>query len=151
MPAHVRCSELAMAVLRQACHAAWPREACGLLAGHRDGHQVAVARFVALPNVAPGCITFAVAPHAFAAAAAVVPASGLELLGFAHSHPDGCATPSAADLRQLWPHCVQLIAAITEAGTMTTGAFWLHAGAAVPLPLTVPPSGSAPMPGSRAR
>ena len=36
-------------------------------------------------------------------------AAGLTWLGFAHSHPDGPATPSSRDREQRWTGCLQVI------------------------------------------
>jgi proteasome lid subunit RPN8/RPN11 len=76
--------------------AAWahPRECCGLLLG-RD-NRVALAQSAA--NVHPEPERhFEIDPKALITAHRAARAGGLEVLGYYHSHPDGCAEPSATD------------------------------------------------------
>ena len=100
----------------------------GVLGGpdrHRPGDagQQLVRHFAPLPNASPGPDRFEVDPIAFAVAEAQLRRAGLTFLGFAHSHLDGITEPSDLDRRQLWPHCLQVIVAITTTDAATFRAF----------------------------
>ena len=53
-------------------------------------------------------------------------ATGLRLLGFAHSHPRGEATPSREDLEASWPDCALLLAAPAAEHGAKLRAYWRH-------------------------
>ncbi|MCA8973133.1 MAG: Mov34/MPN/PAD-1 family protein [Planctomycetes bacterium] len=111
-----------------AARAARPHEMIGVLGGpdrHRPGDagQQLVRHFAPLPNASPGPDRFEVDPIAFAVAEAQLRRAGLTFLGFAHSHLDGITEPSDLDRRQLWPHCLQVIVAITTTDAATFRAF----------------------------
>lgn len=128
--AHQRLLELARAAL--------PREFVAALGGAlRDG-EATVDEVLPLPNVAADDDTFAVDPLAFARAEHELARRGHRWLGFVHSHPRGAAAPSSRDREQLWPHCLQLIAAPRpDAPTVPLAAFVLRDAVAHPLPLHV--------------
>ncbi|MCK5943140.1 MAG: Mov34/MPN/PAD-1 family protein [Planctomycetes bacterium] len=98
-----------MHALRAGARRAAPREFVAALGGHEAGGDVRVTAVVALPNVALDDDAFEVEPTSFLAAEATLRARGAPFVGFAHSHPVGACAPSARDLAQLWPDCVQLI------------------------------------------
>jgi len=127
-PAHVRLAVNAHRALHAAARRAAPAEACGLLAGTcvagPRGTVAAVAAFVPLRNLAAGPAQFRCDPVEFARAHAALGRQGLQLLGFAHSHPTGPAALSAADREQLWRGCVQLVVAGGDGGGWHTTAWW---------------------------
>jgi len=90
-----------VAAIRDHGRDAYPNECCGALLG-RDG--VVVETF-ALPNTTEEGPRrrFLVRPSDYRAAEGRATASGHELLGFYHSHPDHPARPSQYDLDHAWP------------------------------------------------
>lgn len=87
-----------LAAMSAAAAGVWPREACGLLVGRRDGDAIEVRRILTTPNVADTPERrFEVDPLALLAAHRAAREAGEELLGSWHSHPDGIARPSATD------------------------------------------------------
>jgi proteasome lid subunit RPN8/RPN11 len=89
---------------------AYPHECCGALLG-RAG-TVFEAR--ALPNTTEEGPRhrFLVRPSDYRAAEARASASGTDLLGFYHSHPDHPARPSQFDLDHAWPVFAYVIVAV---------------------------------------
>ena len=90
----------------------YPNECCGALIG-RAGD---VAESFALPNTtAEGPRRrFLVRPADYQAAEARATASGAELLGFYHSHPDHPAQPSQYDLDHAWPFFSYVIVSVRD-------------------------------------
>jgi proteasome lid subunit RPN8/RPN11 len=90
-----------MAAIRAHGIETYPDECCGALIG-RDGR---VTEAYALPNTTEEGPRrrFLVRPDDYRAAEARAGASGGELLGFYHSHPDHPAEPSQYDLDHAWP------------------------------------------------
>jgi proteasome lid subunit RPN8/RPN11 len=90
----------------------YPNECCGALIG-RDGN---VAAALALPNTTEEGPRrrFLVRASDYQLAEAHAAASGQELLGFYHSHPDHPARPSQYDLDHAWPFLSYVIISILE-------------------------------------
>lgn len=99
--------------------ATYPHECCGALVA-RSG--VVVEAF-ALPNTTEEGPRrrFLVRPSDYRVAEARASATGGELAGFYHSHPDHPARPSQYDLDHAWPTLVYAIVSVTEgrAGALT--------------------------------
>ena len=83
-----------IATLIEEARLAHPRECCGLLLGKAG--RVALAQPAANVHPQPASY-FEIDPKALIGAHRSMPAGGLELLGYYHSHPGGRAEPSAAD------------------------------------------------------
>ena len=94
---------------------AYPHECCGALIG-RDG---VVTEAFALPNTTEEGPRrrFLVRPDDYRAAEARARETGLELLGFYHSHPDHPARPSQYDLDHAWPLFSYVIVSVDGAAT----------------------------------
>lgn len=128
-------------VHRDLCAAALrllPRESGGVLGGRRRGSELRVLEFVALENRADADVAgrrFAFDPLEFLAARARLLARGLEVLGFAHSHPFGAPRPSTQDRAELWRDCLQVITAPDAGGACALAAFWAAARGFTALPL----------------
>lgn len=92
----------------------FPHECCGALLG-RDG---VVSEAHALPNTTEEGPRrrFLVRPGDYRGAEQRARETGLELLGFYHSHPDHPARPSQYDLDHAWPSFSYVIVSIM-AGT----------------------------------
>lgn len=91
---------------------AYPFECCGALLG-RDGH---VRRGLQLPNTTDEGPRrrFLIRPEDYRAAEAETRATGHDLLGFYHSHPDHPARPSDFDLAHAWPVFSYVIVSVRE-------------------------------------
>jgi proteasome lid subunit RPN8/RPN11 len=99
----------------------YPHECCGALIG-RDG---VVTEAFALPNTTEEGPRrrFLVRPSDYREAERRASASGAELLGFYHSHPDHPARPSQYDLDHAWPFFSYIIVAV-RAGTPEDMTSW---------------------------
>ena len=100
------------AAIRQHGADTYPNECCGALIG-RDG---VVTGTYALPNTTEEGPRrrFLVRPQDYREAEKHAGASGGELLGFYHSHPDHPARPSQYDLDHAWPFFSYIIVAVRE-------------------------------------
>lgn len=134
MTREVRLSHECARQLRRLCRGAAPAEFVAVLGGpdagdaRRDRPPV-VDTVIELPNTAPRDDAFAVDPIAFSRVEATLRATGRRFAGFAHSHPGGTPAPSARDLAELWPGCIQLIAGCdTDGGRARFGAFVIDGG-----------------------
>jgi proteasome lid subunit RPN8/RPN11 len=98
----------------------YPNECCGALIG-RDG---VVTETLALPNTTEEGPRrrFKVRPQDYRAAEGRAAQSGVDLLGFYHSHPDHPARPSQTDLDYAWPFFSYVIVSVREgvSGDMTS-------------------------------
>ena len=90
IPETVRAEMLAHA---KAC---LPNEACGYLVG--DSAAGRIQRFVPITNAAGSPTRFVFEPHEQLAAEQAIDAAGEQVIGIAHSHPNGEPTPSAVDI-----------------------------------------------------
>lgn len=123
--------------------AAYPAEGIGLLAGRWV--ELTVTRVIGLPNraAAGGRGSVVSAADALAGLAALAASgaepgtdSGAEFLGCFHSHPDGRAVLSAADVSAVRYAGVELVATVTRQGLATVRA-WLVAPGVRPRPIGV--------------
>lgn len=113
----LRFTEAAACELSRAVSTTWPLEGCGLCLA-RTATPTRIERCVVLQNVHPEPRhRFAIDPHALLGELRTSRATGWVLRAFFHSHPDGVATPSEADVRlaaaggmSLWPSVDQIIA-----------------------------------------
>ncbi|MCD8147160.1 MAG: M67 family metallopeptidase [Clostridiales bacterium] len=76
-----------------------PNEACGLIAGTRDGEDCTVERVYCLTNTDHSSEHFSIDPREQLAAIREMRAQGLVPLGNWHSHPESPSRPSAEDRR----------------------------------------------------
>ena len=90
IPETVRAEMLAHA---KAC---LPNEACGYLVG--DSPAGRIQRFVPITNAAGSPTRFVFEPHEQLAAEQAIDAAGEQVIGIAHSHPNGETAPSAVDI-----------------------------------------------------
>ena len=112
----IRIAPEALRAVVTASEAAWPEEACGLLAGRAEpgGWRVAAAHpsanLAATPRVA-----FEVDPALRLALHKALRGTGDSVVGVYHSHADSRAQPSARDLERAWePDLVWLITSVIE-------------------------------------
>jgi proteasome lid subunit RPN8/RPN11 len=92
-------------LVRREAEAAYPAECCGILLGALDGAVDGVARRVTQAVPAANASRtprnhYEIAPLDLIHAERAARQSGVEILGFYHSHPDHPAQPSATDLAE---------------------------------------------------
>jgi proteasome lid subunit RPN8/RPN11 len=113
--------------VRRHCEAQYPHEACGALFGEGDGTTAAwrVTEVKAAPNEHAGDLKrrYLVPPgfqlqaerHAFA--------TGQDVLGYYHSHPDHPAQPSDYDREHAWAGYLYLICSVQRGCSTALNAF----------------------------
>jgi S-sulfo-L-cysteine synthase (O-acetyl-L-serine-dependent) len=112
-PAHLRMPEAAMNAIRKHAARIYPDECCGALLGPSDGQ---VREAYPLDNTFPDQQRrrFLVGPDEYRRAEQRATETGLQLLGFYHSHPDHPAEPSQFDLEHAWPNLSYLIISVQQ-------------------------------------
>jgi proteasome lid subunit RPN8/RPN11 len=101
----IEISREAARVMRSHAEACYPRECCGILVGREtDGRREAVEA-IACQNAYQGDQSdrFEIDPKDQLAAQKRSRESGLDVVGFFHSHPDEGAYFSQTDLKNHWP------------------------------------------------
>lgn len=86
-------------IMLEHCVKGLPHEACGLIAGIKDGEKKTVKKVYLLTNVDASSEHFSMDPKEQLAAVKDARANGLELLGNFHSHPESPSRPSEEDKR----------------------------------------------------
>ncbi len=81
------------------CRKELPEEACGLLAGRKQGADCQVEAVYFLTNTKHSSQHFSMDPGEQFAAIKIMRAKNLELVGNLHSHPESPAFPSREDQR----------------------------------------------------
>lgn len=126
--------------LRRHCQEQYPDEACGALFGQGDGDATAwtVTGISAAPNVHGDDRRrrYLVPPEFQLQAERHAVATGQEVLGYYHSHPDHPAQPSEYDRVHAWFGYLYLICSVQRGRAGDLNAFTLDAqgGAFVPVP-----------------
>jgi proteasome lid subunit RPN8/RPN11 len=100
-----------LSTIRGHAAGAYPDECCGALIGRESG-PVAEAFELSNTTDLERRRRFLIGPEDYRAAEARAAASGGELLGFYHSHPDHPAVPSAFDLEHAWPNMRYMIVSV---------------------------------------
>jgi proteasome lid subunit RPN8/RPN11 len=118
----------AAAALRRHARDAYPDEGCGVLVG-RSGSDGGVE--VVEVSRGRNLVTdrsrdrYELDPGAIVSAERSARASGLDVVGFWHTHPDHPARPSGFDTERAWPDYLYVICAVTEAGVEAVRGFRL--------------------------
>ncbi len=119
----VRIEEDVLDAIRRHAAETYPDECCGALIGDESVQSVkSVVPLVNATEEGPRR-RFLVRPADYRAAEARARASGAQLLGFYHSHPDHPARPSEYDLDHAWPNLSYVIVAV-EHGRPGAVASW---------------------------
>jgi proteasome lid subunit RPN8/RPN11 len=84
--------------IREAARDAFPEECCGLIEGARDDENFCAMALHPARNLAASPDRFKIDPADHFAAHKAARAAGHAIIGCYHSHPNGKAQPSAADL-----------------------------------------------------
>jgi proteasome lid subunit RPN8/RPN11 len=123
IPAHVQTE------IHQACEAAYPLEACGVLFGHGDGETIAwtVTGIRAAPNQHGDDQRrrYQVPPEFQMLAEREAEQRGEDVIGYYHSHPDHPAQPSEYDRVHAWFGYVYAICAVIQGRSTDLNAFTL--------------------------
>lgn len=78
-----------------------PREACGVLVGHRDDENAVATTAHPMENVADAPhVRYEIDPEALLELLDAAEATDRDVVGFYHSHPAGPASPSDTDHRE---------------------------------------------------
>ena len=97
---------------------AYPHECCGILIGRIDG-SITVSDIRKANNLVTGAQNrchFEMDPMFLYQVEREIERSGLEIVGFYHSHPDCKAVPSEQDLHYMIPGLVYAILSVTKDG-----------------------------------
>ena len=101
--------------IRREGERAYPAECCGVLAGY-PGEVKEVLKLVPMTNQrTDDPHRYLIAPDDLRRIEAELRSSGLEVLGYYHSHPDHPAAPSAFDTAQAWPWYSYIIVQVDRA------------------------------------
>lgn len=118
----LRVSDVLLDRIRDEGERAYPSECCGVLAG-RSGGSKEVVRLVAMANQrTDDPHRYLISPGDLLRTTAELSRSGLEVLGFYHSHPDHPAAPSTFDVDHAWPWYSYIIVGVHQgrAGEITS-------------------------------
>jgi proteasome lid subunit RPN8/RPN11 len=100
----LRVSEALLDDIRRQGELAYPAECCGLLAGRSGAKVKEVFRLKPVANRrTDDPHRYLISAEDLRSATQELEQSGLEVLGFYHSHPDHPATPSGFDQEHAWP------------------------------------------------
>lgn len=111
-----------------------PRECCGLLIG-RDELVAGSAR---ARNLEQSSVRFQIDPHDHIAAMRAARSSGLEVIGFYHSHPRSRAYPSPTDVEESgYADAMHAIVGVNEDGEQEVRLFTIGASSIVELDFRV--------------
>lgn len=112
-PMHLRIDDAQLTALKRHGHRIYPDECCGALLGPKPGE---VTDAYPLDNTFPDGQRrrFLVGPDEYRRAEKRAAETGLQLLGFYHSHPDHPAEPSQFDLDHAWPNMSYLIVSVRQ-------------------------------------
>lgn len=124
----VSLSPSAREAIERHATATYPHECCGALYGGSAGGNSVIDEALPLPNTTEEGPRrrFLIRPADYRFAEAHARASGRELVGFYHSHPDHPARPSQHDLDHAWPNLDYLITSVLEGHVDVTHAWRLR-------------------------
>lgn len=130
----------AASAIRRHAEAVYPEEACGGLLGRHDGSghsRVLAALPVSNRRMAERCCRYLIGGADVLMLERRARASGLDVVGYYHSHPDAPALPSAVDREHAWPWYVYLIVSVTPEGPARIRAWKLARDRGVFVPVEV--------------
>jgi proteasome lid subunit RPN8/RPN11 len=102
--------------MRQHLESGYPNEACGALIGTVDDQAHQVVDFRAMRNMITDRprVRYALDPLEQLQVQKDAESRGLEIIGFAHSHPDHPPVPSRFDAEHAWTFYSYLVAAVGQ-------------------------------------
>lgn len=123
----LRVSEALLDEIRRQGEQAYPAECCGLLAGRPGVEVKEVLRLQPVTNRrTDDPYRYLISAEDLRGAARELEKSGLEVLGFYHSHPDHPAVPSAFDQEHAWPWYSYLIVQVEGSRSGAVASWVLH-------------------------
>ena len=114
-----------MAELRQHLEAGYPHESCGALIGRAADELREVVEFRPMRNTVEDrpWDRYALDPLEQLKVQKDAESRGLEIIGFAHSHPDHPAIPSRFDADHGWPFYSYIVASVQK-GSLREARSW---------------------------
>jgi proteasome lid subunit RPN8/RPN11 len=109
-----------------------PLEACGLLGGKNQTVELVLP----VKNIAASRVRFKMDPRAQLRAMDQIESEGLDLVAIFHSHPKGPSFPSPTDIEEAVYPVIHIIWSKAGRRWQARG-FWIEAGQALEVPLTV--------------
>jgi len=114
--------------LRAHGEATYPNECCGILLGKTDDADIRVTSLLRAGNTRTDSAhnRYHIAPEELIAAQRQARISGLDIVGFYHSHPDHPAQWSTTDFAEAhWFGCAYVITAVAKGSATLTNSFFL--------------------------
>ena len=115
--------------LRAHGEATYPNECCGILLGRADDAAIRVTSLLRAGNTRTDSAhnRYNIAPEELIAAQRQARNSGLDIVGFYHSHPDHPAQWSRTDFAEAhWFGCAYVITAVEKGAAKITNSFLLN-------------------------
>ena len=111
--------------MRQHLEGGYPNEACGALIGRADGNEHTVEEFRGMHNTVTDrpWDRYALDPLEQLRVQKEAESRGLEIIGFAHSHPDHPPVPSQFDAGHAWAFYSYVVASVQK-GTLHEARSW---------------------------
>jgi proteasome lid subunit RPN8/RPN11 len=125
-PAAVRLGPELIAEIRRHAEETYPDECCGIMLGRAVDGEREVERLLPIENTwdeVERRRRFLIQPQDLMRAEREGRLTGLDVLGFYHSHPDAPARPSEFDREHAWPWYSYLICGVQQ-GTAVTLTGW---------------------------
>jgi proteasome lid subunit RPN8/RPN11 len=119
----LRLNETLLGRLRLEGERSYPGECCGVLAGRAGEAREVLQLFPVANRRTDDPHRYLIGPDDLRRVEAELSRSGLEVLGFYHSHPDHPAVPSRFDLEHAWPWYSYLILRV-EGGRAAEAGSW---------------------------
>lgn len=123
----IELSEITTCQMTLAAIAAYPGECCGILLGKTsESGEVEILETREAHNQIQGAqksAHFRVDPLFLYQVEREIEGSGIEVIGFYHSHPDCAAVPSDEDYENMVPGLVYVILSITKDGVKDTRSY----------------------------
>jgi proteasome lid subunit RPN8/RPN11 len=110
----LRVPSMLLEEIRREGERAYPAECCGVLAGRATSRKEVVHVVPVANRRTDDPHRFLISPDDLRRITAELSRSGLEVLGFYHSHPDHPAVPSAFDVDHAWPWYSYIIVAVAK-------------------------------------
>jgi proteasome lid subunit RPN8/RPN11 len=116
-----------LAEIHQHGEATYPHECCGFLFGRVEENRRVVQQTRRAENQRGDSPhnRYQISPQEYIRAERLAAETGLEIIGFYHSHPDHPARPSQFDLENAWPGLVYVIVGVNGGKADNTTAWVL--------------------------